>query len=104
MADKQVWHARALLTDPENTITSIAKLLGVSRTTVYKWCRSWRRAGTRWWRPRPGRPCPPLGDLGSVDGSGRGVVEVASQVGAATTCRRVWVLVQLLWSGDTQCC
>ncbi|WP_308406548.1 helix-turn-helix domain-containing protein [Streptomyces sp. AC555_RSS877] len=30
-------HARGLLADPENTITSIAKLLGVSRTTLYKY-------------------------------------------------------------------
>jgi hypothetical protein len=37
MTEEQVRHARALLTDPENTITSIAKLLGVSRTTVYKY-------------------------------------------------------------------
>ncbi|MGW1675481.1 helix-turn-helix domain-containing protein [Streptomyces sp. NPDC002324] len=37
MTEAQVRHARALLTDPENTITSIAKLLGVSRTTVYKY-------------------------------------------------------------------
>lgn len=37
MTEEQVRHARALLTDPENSITSIAKLLGVSRTTVYKY-------------------------------------------------------------------
>ncbi|WP_432071249.1 recombinase family protein [Streptomyces sp. AA1529] len=37
MTEEQVRHARALLTDPENTITSIAKLLGVSRTTIYKY-------------------------------------------------------------------
>ncbi|GAA2646208.1 recombinase family protein [Streptomyces vastus] len=37
MTEEQVRHARALLTDPENTITSIAKLLGVSRTTLYKY-------------------------------------------------------------------
>ncbi|MEV7384328.1 helix-turn-helix domain-containing protein [Streptomyces lydicus] len=37
MADEQVRHARGLLTDPENTITSIAKLLDVSRTTLYKY-------------------------------------------------------------------
>ncbi|MGR3939085.1 recombinase family protein [Streptomyces sp. BRA346] len=37
MTEEQIRHARALLTDPENTITSIAKLLGVSRTTVYKY-------------------------------------------------------------------
>ncbi|MFE7161443.1 helix-turn-helix domain-containing protein [Streptomyces sp. NPDC057636] len=30
-------HARGLLTDSENTITSIVKLLGVSRTTLYKY-------------------------------------------------------------------
>ncbi|MFJ8948406.1 helix-turn-helix domain-containing protein [Streptomyces sp. NPDC102395] len=37
MTEEQVRHVRALLTDPENTITSIAKLLGVSRTTLYKY-------------------------------------------------------------------
>ncbi|WP_051790757.1 recombinase family protein [Streptomyces sp. NRRL S-1022] len=37
MTEEQVRHARALLTDPENSITSIAKLLGVSRTTIYKY-------------------------------------------------------------------
>ncbi|WP_326617675.1 helix-turn-helix domain-containing protein [Streptomyces decoyicus] len=30
-------HARALLTDRENSVTSIAKLLGISRTTLYKY-------------------------------------------------------------------
>lgn len=34
MTEEQVRHARGLLTDPENTITSIVKLLGVSRTTL----------------------------------------------------------------------
>ncbi|MEU0398536.1 helix-turn-helix domain-containing protein [Streptomyces sp. NPDC006208] len=34
---EEIRHARALLTQPENTITSIAKLLGVSRTTLYKY-------------------------------------------------------------------
>ncbi|MFF0766936.1 helix-turn-helix domain-containing protein [Streptomyces sp. NPDC003737] len=33
----QIRHARGLLTDPENTITSIAKLLEASRTTLYKY-------------------------------------------------------------------
>ncbi|WP_279634831.1 recombinase family protein [Streptomyces tirandamycinicus] len=37
MTEKQIRHARALLAQPENTITSIAKLLGVSRTTLYKY-------------------------------------------------------------------
>jgi transposase-like protein len=30
-------HARALLAQPDNTVTSIAKLLGVSRTTIYEY-------------------------------------------------------------------
>ncbi|MFF9106997.1 recombinase family protein [Streptomyces sp. NPDC014805] len=37
MTEEQVRHARAMLTDPENSVTSIAKLLGVSRTTIYKY-------------------------------------------------------------------
>ncbi|MFF0794188.1 recombinase family protein [Streptomyces spiralis] len=37
MNPEQIRHARALLAQPENTITSIAKLLGVSRTTLYKY-------------------------------------------------------------------
>ncbi|MFE0911303.1 helix-turn-helix domain-containing protein [Streptomyces sp. NPDC058812] len=35
MTEEQVWHARDLLARPENTVTSIAKLLGVSRNTLY---------------------------------------------------------------------
>ena len=34
MTAEQIRHARALLAQPENSITSIAKLLGVSRTTI----------------------------------------------------------------------
>ncbi|WP_425506620.1 recombinase family protein [Streptomyces rectiverticillatus] len=37
MTDEQVRHARDLLTRPKNTVTSIAKLLGVSRNTIYKY-------------------------------------------------------------------
>ncbi|MFD6936949.1 helix-turn-helix domain-containing protein [Streptomyces goshikiensis] len=33
----QIRRARDLLTRPENTVTSIAKLLGVSRNTIYKY-------------------------------------------------------------------
>lgn len=36
MTPDQVRHARSLLSQPENTISSIAELLGVSRTTIYK--------------------------------------------------------------------
>jgi DNA invertase Pin-like site-specific DNA recombinase len=37
MAEEQIRHAYTMLTDPEASITSIAKLLGVSRTTIYKY-------------------------------------------------------------------
>ncbi|MFJ1608524.1 hypothetical protein ACIOHS_34940 [Streptomyces sp. NPDC088253] len=37
MTDEQVRHARDLLTRPENAVTSIAKLLGLSRNTIYNY-------------------------------------------------------------------
>ncbi|WP_328404865.1 helix-turn-helix domain-containing protein [Streptomyces sp. NBC_00390] len=37
MTEEQIRHARDLLTRPGNTVTSIAKLLGVSRHTFYKY-------------------------------------------------------------------
>lgn len=37
MTDEQVRHARALLERPGNTVSSIARLLGVSRSTIYKY-------------------------------------------------------------------
>jgi transposase-like protein len=37
MTPEQIRHARDLLTRPENTVASIAALLGVSRNTTYKY-------------------------------------------------------------------
>ncbi|MDI1455689.1 helix-turn-helix domain-containing protein [Streptomyces sp. ATE26] len=37
MTKEQVRHARGLLTRPGNPVTFIAKLLGVSRNTIYKY-------------------------------------------------------------------
>lgn len=37
MTEEQIRHARSMLTDPDASISSIAKLLGVSRTTIYKY-------------------------------------------------------------------
>lgn len=37
MTPEQVRHARALLTQPEATVSSIARLLNVSRSTIYKY-------------------------------------------------------------------
>jgi DNA invertase Pin-like site-specific DNA recombinase len=34
---EQIRHARDLLTRPGNTVSSIARLLGVSRATIYKY-------------------------------------------------------------------
>jgi DNA invertase Pin-like site-specific DNA recombinase len=37
MNAEQIQHARDLLTRPDNTVSSIARLLGVSRATIYKY-------------------------------------------------------------------
>jgi predicted DNA-binding transcriptional regulator AlpA len=37
MTPEQIRHARDLLTRPENTVSPIARLLGVSRSTIYKY-------------------------------------------------------------------
>ncbi|MEU7858006.1 helix-turn-helix domain-containing protein [Nonomuraea sp. NPDC049141] len=37
MTAEQIRHARDLLTPPENTVSSTARLLGVSRATIYKY-------------------------------------------------------------------
>jgi transposase-like protein len=37
MTAEQIGHARDLLTRPDNTVSSIARLLGVSLTTIYKY-------------------------------------------------------------------
>ncbi|MET8800729.1 helix-turn-helix domain-containing protein [Nocardia sp. NPDC004568] len=37
MSEEQIRQARALLTRPDESVSSIARLLGVSRTTLYKY-------------------------------------------------------------------
>ncbi|MEV4179260.1 helix-turn-helix domain-containing protein [Nonomuraea sp. NPDC049709] len=37
MTAEQIRHARDLLTGPENTVSSIARLLGVGRSMIYKY-------------------------------------------------------------------
>jgi predicted transcriptional regulator len=37
MTAEQIRHARDLLTRPDSTVSSIARLLGVSRATIYKY-------------------------------------------------------------------
>jgi hypothetical protein len=40
MTAEQIRHARDLLTRPDNTVSSIARLLGVSHATIYKYVRA----------------------------------------------------------------
>ncbi|MFE0039456.1 recombinase family protein [Streptomyces sp. NPDC059015] len=37
LTEEQILHARSMLANPEASISSIAKLLGISRTTLYKY-------------------------------------------------------------------
>lgn len=50
MTEEQIRHARDLLTRPENTVASIAALLGVSRETVYQYVPELKGGlyGRRW--------------------------------------------------------
>ncbi|MFB6678709.1 helix-turn-helix domain-containing protein [Streptomyces sp. NPDC056390] len=55
MTPEQIRHARALLAQPDNSVASIAKLLGVSRTTIDKYVpRTRRRTGLSDRRAGPG--------------------------------------------------
>ncbi|MEU6261738.1 helix-turn-helix domain-containing protein [Saccharopolyspora shandongensis] len=45
MTPEQVRHARALLAEPDNTVAFIARLLGVSRSTIYKYVPELRTDG-----------------------------------------------------------
>jgi DNA invertase Pin-like site-specific DNA recombinase len=54
MTAEQIQHARDLLARPENTVSSIARLLGVSRATIYKYVPNSPRAACQ---PTTG-PCP----------------------------------------------
>ncbi len=47
MNPEQIQSARTLLTQPENTVSSIAKLLGVSRSTIYKYVPELTKQPTR---------------------------------------------------------
>lgn len=47
MTFEQVRRARALLAQPDATVSSIARLLGVSRSTVYKYVPELKPGGDR---------------------------------------------------------
>ncbi|MFI1890453.1 recombinase family protein [Streptomyces jumonjinensis] len=45
MSAEQIRHARSMLADPDASISSIAKLLGISRTTLYKYVPELKAGG-----------------------------------------------------------
>ncbi|APE38634.1 DNA invertase [Nocardia mangyaensis] len=45
MTEEQIRQARAILTRPEETVSSVARLLGVSRSTIYKYVPDLAAAG-----------------------------------------------------------
>ncbi|MGW1653854.1 recombinase family protein [Streptomyces atratus] len=45
MTAEQILHARSMLANPEASVTSIAKLLGISRTTLYKYVPELKAGG-----------------------------------------------------------
>jgi DNA invertase Pin-like site-specific DNA recombinase len=46
MTAEQIRQARAILTQPEETVSSVARLLGVSRSTIYKYLPEFRAASS----------------------------------------------------------
>lgn len=45
MTDQQIWQAPVLLTRPDESVSSVARLLGISRTTLYKHVPELARGG-----------------------------------------------------------
>ncbi|WP_326768881.1 recombinase family protein [Streptomyces sp. NBC_01591] len=56
MSEEQILHARSMLANPEASVTSIAKLLGISRTTLYKYVPELKAGG----RPAVGAQAVPV--------------------------------------------
>jgi DNA invertase Pin-like site-specific DNA recombinase len=66
LTPEQIRQARDLLARPENTVSSIARLLGVSRSTIYKHVSDLRRA-----LPAPGPAEPALAPVDNPCAVGR---------------------------------
>ena len=75
----QLREVRALLLRPEHTISSVARELGVSRSTIYKYLPAEDRAAAAHFAPyqaRPGRPALVIDDLADLRGPVTGLVEL----------------------------
>jgi len=76
---EQLREVRALLLRPEHTISSVARELGVSRSTIYKYLPAEARVPAAHLAPyqaRPGRPALVIDDLDDLRGPVTGLVEL----------------------------
>jgi DNA invertase Pin-like site-specific DNA recombinase len=79
LTPEQLREVRALLLRPEHTISSVARAIGVSRSTIYKYLPSPDRAPAAHLAPyqaRPGRPVLVSDDLADLRGPVTGLVEL----------------------------
>jgi DNA invertase Pin-like site-specific DNA recombinase len=79
LTPEQLREVRALLLRPEHTISSVARALGVSRSTIYKYLPPEDRAPAAHLAPyqaRPGRPALVIDDLADLRGPVTGLVEL----------------------------
>jgi DNA invertase Pin-like site-specific DNA recombinase len=79
LTPEQLREVRALLLRPEHTISSVARAIGVSRSTIYKYLPSHDRAPAAHLAPyqaRPGRPVLVIDDLADLRGPVTGTVEL----------------------------
>ena len=79
LTPEQLREVRALLLRPEHTISSVARELGVSRSTIYKYLPAEEREPAAHFAPyqaRPGRPALVIDDLDDLRGPVSGLVEL----------------------------
>jgi DNA invertase Pin-like site-specific DNA recombinase len=79
LTPEQLREVRALLLRPEQTISSVARSVGVSRSTIYKYLPAEERVPAAHLAPylaRPGRPVLVIDDLGDLRGPVGGTVEL----------------------------
>jgi DNA invertase Pin-like site-specific DNA recombinase len=79
LTPEQLREVRALLLRPEQTISSVARAVGVSRSTIYKHLPAEERvpgAHLAPYQARPGRPVLVIDDLGDLRGPVSGTVEL----------------------------